>query len=353
MGHEDPMAFLSRIPPSHLLTLASGALSLSCGSDPQTTVESSGGIDSPPPPLESSGDDEIGEATTSTSSSSGALEPPPIKFDLGEIPDAPPADEGCAAVDFLFVIDNSGSMLSAQDNLVSNFPAFIDGIRSTLVNVDSFHVGVVTTDAYAPNAAGCDVLGGLVVRTGGEASSNTSCGPYAAGANYMTEADDLDTSFDCAARVGIEGDAWERPMTAMQEALGTTLAAPGACNEGFVRDDALLVVIIITDEADGPGDTEGSDPIQTSAGVPADWRDAVLAAKHGVEENAVALVLTNYDGGSCPPFDAGADGANIVEFAQLFGDNGFVGGICERDYGPMFESAIGVVSDACESFVAG
>ncbi len=350
------MAFFSRMTPHPLVILASGALAISCAAEAKPASDGSGGIESPLPTTASSGGDvteEQSSSSTSSASSTGEEEPAPVKFDVGEIPDAPPIDEGCTAVDFLFVIDNSGSMLSAQDNLVSNFPAFIDGIRSTLVNVDSFHVGVVTTDAYAPNADGCDVIGGLVVQTGGDESSNTSCGPYAEGANYMTEADDLDTSFDCAARVGINGNFWERPMTAMQEALGPTLTAPGACNEGFVRDDALLVVIIITDEADGPGDDEGSDPTQTSAGLPADWRDAVVTAKGGVQENAVALVLTNYDGGSCPPTEPEFDGANIVEFAELFGDNGFVGGICERDYGPTFESAVGVVSDACESFVAG
>src|SRR5690242_15742838 len=37
-----------------------------------------------------------------------------INFDLGVLPDSPPLEEGCGMVDFLFVIDNSGSMSDEQ-----------------------------------------------------------------------------------------------------------------------------------------------------------------------------------------------------------------------------------------------
>ena len=35
---------------------------------------------------------------------------PPISFDFGTVPDFGEFNDGCNAVDFLFVIDNSGSM---------------------------------------------------------------------------------------------------------------------------------------------------------------------------------------------------------------------------------------------------
>ena len=35
-----------------------------------------------------------------------------------------------------------------------------------------------------------------------------------------------------------------------------SLAGAGGCNQGFLRDDALLVVVVITDEYDGEGDPE-------------------------------------------------------------------------------------------------
>ncbi len=269
-----------------------------------------------------------------------------LKFDLGVQPDAgPPVEEGCTKVDFLFIIDNSGSMADEQDNLTNSFPGFIAGIQSSLEQVDEYQVGVVTTDAYGPNnqVPGCNVLGGLVTKTGGSNSSNAVCGPYAAGNNFMTEADDLNVSFACAADTGTAGNGIERPMDAMTAVLNKTV---GACNTGYLRDDALLVLVIITDEYDGAGDPEG----QFSAGTPMDWYNTVVAAKLGIPENAVALGLLNYAGGACPPANIVFDGVNIATFVNLFGDNGFLGGVCEPDYGPVFAEAVGIIQDACNNF---
>ena len=81
------------------------------------------------------------------------------------------------------------------------------------------------------------------------------------------------------------------------------------------------------------------------------WYDAVVEAKLGIPENAAVLALVNYTGGPCEPAAGYDDGANIVEFVSLFGDNGFLGGICEPDYGPIFSEAVGIIEGACENFV--
>lgn len=258
--------------------------------------------------------------------------------------------EGCTKIDLLFVIDNSGSMAEEQGNLVDAFSSLVSGLQSSLAQVAEYQVGVVTTDAYTPNVAvpGCNVLGGLVVQTGGSDSSNSVCGPYAAGANFMTEADDLPAAFACAADVGTAGDGIERPMDAMTAVVDEVHGGPGECNEGYLRDDALLVVVIITDEYDGADDFEG----QSSAGDPASWYDTVVAAKGGHPENVVAMGLLNYAGGACPPIDPVFDGVNIASFVGMFGANGLLGGICEPDYGPVFVEAVGVIEQACYGFQA-
>jgi hypothetical protein len=289
------------------------------------------------------------EADSSSSDTSGAS-----TFDLGVQPDVGVV-EGCTAVDFLFVIDDSLSMEVHQANLIANFPAFIDGIEESLASVESFHVGVVATDPFAGNPGACILIGALVTSTTGAGanSSQAECGPYADGFNYMTDADDLDASFACAAQVGTSGSGSERPMDAVVAALDGSLAGAGGCNEGFLRDDALLVVVVITDEYDGEGDPEpgnGEEPA-TSVGGPMDWYDAVVAAKGGIAENAVALAIVNYEGGACEPAELGFDGVNMVSWAEMFGSNGFVGGLCEKDYGPMFAEATGVIAEACENFV--
>jgi hypothetical protein len=147
-----------------------------------------------------------GPPTTGTSSTGQDVDPP-IEFDVAGIPDAPGIADGCNAVDFLFVIDSSGSMFDKQVNLVANFPTFSAQIQETLENVTSYHVGVISTDAYAPNAPPCGALGDFVISTvGGIDSSEMVCGPYTEGYNFMTEQDDLDETFACAAQLGTFGD---------------------------------------------------------------------------------------------------------------------------------------------------
>ncbi len=308
----------------------SGTSSTPDGSSSETTGSATTGpaaeTDPPPPSTET------GEAP---------------KFDLGIQPDVQQdVEDGCTKVDFLFVVDNSGSMEDDQANLISNFPNFITGIQSTLENVEEYHVGVVTTDAYSGNLPACQVLGGLVSRTAGTASSDQLCGPYADGRNYMTEMDDLATSFACAAQVGVSGNGIERPMNSMEAAVRGDYAAPGQCNEGFLRDDALLVVVIISDEWDGPGDPESDG----STGDATSWYNTVVAAKQGLAENIVVVTLSYINGGTCPPGDVFFNPADIQTFTEMFGENGFQGCIT-GSFGQIFMEATGVIAEACDNFV--
>ena len=278
-------------------------------------------------------------------------------FDLG-VPDLAPSDEGCTKVDLLFVVDASYSMQDEQDSLVASFPDFITEIQDRL-GAHDYHIGIVTTEAYEFNEDGCtDELGQLVTRTGGEHSSAQDCGPFAAGGRYMTVADDLASAFACAADVGIVGDTWERPMQSMLTVIGGAFTENGGCNDGFLRDDSLLVVVVITDEADGPGDPEGSQvPTQTSAGTPETWFEDLVSARGDIETNIVVLSLNMFFDGPCPPVVDGAghveggvfDGTNIHEFTQMF-THGFAGGICKPSYAEYFAQAVDVVAVACEQF---
>ncbi len=330
-----------------------------CGSDGPSGLGglSAGGTATTAGTTRGGGTEGTSAGTSGVSSSGGATggatadggDDAPI-FDVGTNLDAGGPAKGCQSVDFLFVIDNSASMDVFQQELIDNFPVFIAGVQDTLTNVDSYHVGVVTTDEYVAAVDPCRQLSSLVVRTGGSNSSNAICGPYAEGNNFMTEADDLPASFACAAQVGTLGDGLERPMQAVEEAVTGVDAGPGQCNEGFIRDDALLVIVIITDEADGPGDPEGAIPNGASPGTPASWYQTVVDAKQGLANNVVSVSFLNYDNGPCPPTQDGLDGKNIAEFTAMFGANGFLGGICEPDYGPAFSAAVGVIADACDKF---
>lgn len=277
-----------------------------------------------------------GEAVTGGAASTGGAP----KFDLGdEPPGGMPSDrEPCVKVDLLFVVDDSSSMKQEQANLIASFPAFVQEIQKELADAESLHIGVVTTDEYEFNEPPCDhVLGGLVTQTGGAGASNMKCGPYAGGGRYMSEQDDLPQRFACAGQVGTDGDGDEKPVDAALYALGAGLNAPGACNDGFARDDALLVLVLITDEEE-----EGS------VGDPPQWFNSLVALRGGLETNIVVLSLIGPEQPPCA--DAAEIGHRLIEFTGMF-TYGSVGQICAANYQQFFHDAITGIAEACEQFI--
>ncbi|MEM6291478.1 MAG: hypothetical protein AAGA54_09445 [Myxococcota bacterium] len=271
------------------------------------------------------------------------------------------SDLGCRAVDLLFVIDNSGSMEDEQANLISSFPGFISAMQSQLSSDLGYNVGITTSDLYAGNAS-CLQEGALVTQTAGVGASNQPCAPYSSDLRFMTEEDDLAAKFSCAAQVGIDGDGNERPMQTLLAAVGDPMTGPGGCNEGFLRDDALLVVVLITDEEDdheAMGCSNGmvnTDPQPGSNGEPDQWYDQLVAVKGGDERKIVVLSLVGPQGlAACPELqkcDGGIEGAEvanrIIDFTERF-TYGFVGPVCEP-YGPFFSQAISSIVSACDDF---
>jgi hypothetical protein len=255
-------------------------------------------------------------------------------------------DEGglaeCTLVDLLFVIDDSNSMIAEQANLIASFDGFIAGIQANLDEVNDYHIGVVTTDAYALNQDGCRMLGALVTE-----SAAGVCGPWAEG-RYVSLADELAPSFTCAANVGAGGDTNERQIEAALRAIGPELADPGGCNEGILRDDALLVITLITDE-DDPGSPL---PEQGSAGSPSTWFDELVARK-GVETNVVVLALAGLPPPNACDNDVPFEGAQITwrieQFVERF-TYGEMGDVCADDYSGFFAGALELISDACINF---
>ncbi len=272
-------------------------------------------------------------STTESSAGAGNMFP---KLDVGGAPDiGVPPEEGCNKVDFLFVIDNSSSMEPHQANLVANFPGFISGIEGALDSASDYQVGVITTDAYAFNVPQCQQLGALVVQTGGASSSNMACGPYDEGFNFMTDEDDLVETFSCAAEVGSGGSGNEQPMLALANAVTRAHGDNDECNEGFLRDDSLLVVVIIGNENDN------------SPGTPMEYYQTVLTARSDIPENVVVMAITDSPGNPCG-FGASVE---VSQFTQLWGANGFIVPFCDGDYGPFFAEAVGIIDAACENFM--
>ena len=291
-------------------------------------------------------------ASTSTSTGEMTSEPTPESesgsdetrgvpvFDFGVIPDAPiPDDAGCKGIDFLFVIDNSGSMGAQQGQLLASFPGFISGIQNSLENVSSYHVGVITSDAYTANEPGCTTIGDLVTRTqaGGE------CGPFEQGGRFATHQDDLETVFPCMANVGTFGSPIEQPVTASIAALSEEKAESGACNEDFLRSDSILVLVIVTDDPPYDFDMDDAHPLTDTSG----WYDAIIDAKGGNPEAVVVIGFIPWMDITCN----GAESPNLIGFLDSFGEQGIKASICEPDFGPVFESTVETIQFTCDNYI--
>lgn len=270
--------------------------------------------------------------------------------------------EGCQKVDFLFVIDSSASMQDEQDNLLTSFPGFITAIEETLM-IDDFHVMVI--DAGLIAGAGCDgILGAGRVTSG----NGVDC-MLVGGQRYATvEQPDLVETFTCIGSRGFAGPGDEQTMSSLLSSVGP-LVAPGQCNEGFMRDDAILVVTIISDEEDDAADIVPVPPLDgscvpadadpNSPGDPVGWKAGLVAAKGGNEEAVVVLSLVgDCDvGGDCPGIElvgSGYTGAEPAPRLRAFTESfvyGSVGPVCAPDYAPFFEQAVSVIETACDEFV--
>src|SRR6516162_1806896 len=65
-------------------------------------------------------------------------------------------------LDLLFMIDNSSSMSSAQDNLRANMPSFMNVLKGLPGGLPDLHIAVVTSDMGAGDGssiAGCSTHG--------------------------------------------------------------------------------------------------------------------------------------------------------------------------------------------------
>lgn len=288
------------------------------------------------------GAQESDSSSPGTATGSGSVP----RLDLGTSPESHVVDT-CEKVDVLYVIDNSGSMADEQETLIENFDQFIGDMQVALQNVDSYHIAVTTTDDYAAyeklpfdppvnkSVQLCQQLGGFVVE-----SASGSCSPFGGGNNFITELDNLTQKFACVADVGVHGSPDEKPGAAMVRALELGAKADG-CNAGFLRGDALLILVLLTDEND------------VSPTAPGDWYEQVVALKGGDPERVVVLALLwdeTYE--PCTQsYNGELTGTRLREFAEQF-PNHAVGSLCDDSFAGFFAQTVPTIDEACDTFPA-
>ncbi len=190
-------------------------------------------------------------------------------------------------LDMLFVIDDSSLSRLAQDNLLRNFPAMMTSLSGP-AGLPDLHIAVISSDMGAGDGtiAGCDPTGGkngIFQYTARGTCISTGLDP---GATYISDngtirnyTGELADVFACIAALGESGCGFEHQLAAISRALGADGQPAPAENQGFVRPDAYLLVVLLTNEDDcsAPSgsplfDTRTNTNLASALGPPANFR---------------------------------------------------------------------------------
>jgi hypothetical protein len=164
-----------------------------------------------------------------------------------------------AKVDILWVVDNSGSMAWAQNQLKSKFQSFAKKLQDTRVD---FQVGVTSLDVCSvDDRTGYPVPDALCPNSNyiadGAIVANKVIGPLRGALQkdketdraILTDTPDFVQSFQRTALLGTKGSAFEHGLWAARLAVEKSMSSDGT-NRGFVRKDASLSIIVLSDEED-------------------------------------------------------------------------------------------------------
>lgn len=199
--------------------------------------------------------------------------------------------QAVGAVDVLFVVDDSNSMAQEQEALSRAIPRVVEALATGDANGDgiqefpaiaSLRTGVVSTDMgtggfVVPTCDRSSFGHDGVLRTRGNPARPGCDASYPSFLDFDSASatvDEFSRSVSCVSMLGTGGCGFEQQLEAVLKALtpsdssttfheGTGGHAHGA-NAGFLRDEAVLLVVMLTDEDDCSAlDPEVFDPAST------------------------------------------------------------------------------------------
>ncbi len=266
-----------------------------------------------------------------------------------EFADAAPR-EPCSAVDILFVVDDSGSMRHERDNLRANFPGFIaelDAFRNSDGDSLDYRVAVTTTTPDYDYIDRRPILGDVPVSVdGANGELLRNCG---APRPWLERGDAaMADTFACLADVPAALGVLEMPLHAVELAFGARV--DDGTNAGFLRDDALLVLVLVTDEDDqSVWMTATNWPVFGGPGAPSpvsDFYDMLVNLKGGNPENLVGVAISGPSGGG-----GETDAPRVHAFLDLMAPNSYWTDISGSDYSTPLQEALEVIEGSCENFI--
>jgi hypothetical protein len=316
------------------------------------------------------------------------------------VPEKPAVDQvdifeqkAAAQVDILWVVDNSESMLAEQSKVASRFNDFFNQLLTSQVD---YHIGVVTTDPaeqgelklyVGPDVDGCDTCRFL--------TKSVPCDDPEVDVSGMNNADAEAELLDkCPAQlvfrklisVGATGSASEEAFLMAADALGVRdvdvatglpMHNPPEANDGFIRPEASLYIVFVSDEEEGQkqdgapiryyqrlfeglkgAGNENKVAVAAIIGYPTDGEQAELVPPL---DEACGVLGTTFDASAAnddpraedlqeafAAFDIGCDaegdddlahaetGGRFIELACRTG--GVVANMCEEDYSTALDA---------------
>lgn len=240
---------------------------------------------------------------------------------------------GCRKVDLVFAVDNSSSMQEEKQALASEvFPKFAKALKDVGGGLDDYRVGVI--DACPKPAT---------LHTSG---TSGACNFQGGQAWMQSSAATLDQEFACVGSItsmdtqcsGRNDD--EQPASSASAVIEASLL--GTANKDFVRKDALLVVVAITDEDEQPVPAMSTSQLF----------DRMKALKGGDASRIVFLGIGGTK--SCQGLYGEADEATrLKELTGMFeaAQRGVFWDLCAGKLEDGLTKAMTVINQACEAFV--
>ena len=164
-------------------------------------------------------------------------------------------------LDLMLVIDDSPSMLDKQVALASTFPQLVAKLESFDGGLPDLHIAVVSTDMGT--SARLDALPGPTIGSGGNGgcTGRGKAGGFIVQQNVLRSTTTvsflahprggepnyngtLESALSTQVRLGAGGCGFEQPLAALKASFANPV------NAGFVRPEASLAVVILSDEDD-------------------------------------------------------------------------------------------------------
>lgn len=194
------------------------------------------------------------------------------------------------ATDVLWVVDNSGSMIEEQGALEAAAEPYMAGLLASGIE---FRAGVITTDSAVMQGAFLDAA---------------SADPAASFAEQATP--------------GTRGDGDE-----LGSEMARTCLDGGECaTSGFLRADAGLQIVYVTDETDSSKAESGWDWSQ--------YVSAFEGLKSGSQPVRIHAIAGDYPGGCATAY------AGEGYYEQVLATGGLYFSICAADWTPYVESLV-------------